>query len=221
MTAIADIASAFAAHAVKRRLAAGGILEIPSLGIALKARAGLDRIMAATIAALDELSDGINAGLLSPVEWHNSMADVLLTAHTAAYLEGRGVDSLSPGARRLVAEIVSEQVQYLNGFLDKVEAEGWQDARDRARAHLYAGALKATHARAEAFGLNLPAYPGDGSTECLTNCRCRWDIRWLDREELNADCYWRMGQAEHCDTCRSRAETWAPLKVRGGEVRDG
>lgn len=187
---------------------------------ATKDRRGFDRVLARILDGIDTLSDGINSGALSVDEWQQEMARLLLVGHTAAYQEGRGADELTPGARRIIAQVVAEQVDYLNAFADVVEANGWNDARDRARAALYAGSLKQAFSRGDSFGLPLPFYPGDGSSECLGNCKCRWRIVWLDREELDADCYWVLGGAErHCTTCPSRAAD-NPYRVRGGELVD-
>lgn len=181
-----------------------------------KDEAGLRRVMGRVLDGIDQLSDGINAGALTPVQWHNDLARLLLIGHTAAYQEGRGVDDLSPGARRLIGQIVGEQVEYLNGFLDQVEADGWNDRRDRQRAALYAGSLKHAYSRGQTFGLAMPFYPTVGS-ECMVNCRCSWQIDWEDLEELNATAYWRMGQAEHCPTCTSRAMD-NPYVFRAGDL---
>lgn len=194
------------------------VISLTPRRVALKAEPPARRIVAAMLAELDGLADGINAGLLSPVAWHNAVANALLRGHVAAYLEGRGADDLSDGARKLLGRLVGGQVEYLNKFLDQVEAEGWSDGRDRARLAMYARNLVASYERGKTFGLDLPAYPGDGSTQCLTNCKCSWRIVWLDAENLDADAYWDMGTAEHCDDCARRARRWAPLRFRGGEV---
>ena len=66
--------------------------------------------------------------------------------------------------------------------------------------------------------LPLPAMPGDGTSQCLTRCRCSWDITKLEGDG-NYDCTWVMSDAEHCQTCRQRATDWAPLRVREGIVQ--
>jgi len=186
------------------------------LSATLKARMTLLRLQTRVIESLDDLSNGMNAGLLSPTEWHNEVVQVLLVGHTAAYLEGRGVRDLTPDARRLIAAVVAEQVEYLGRFTDQIDAEGWQDSRMRSRLRLYAGPLKTTYERGRTFGLDLPFMPGEGS-ECMVNCRCSWRIAWLDQEELNADCFWTLHQAEHCPTCLARAAD-NPYRVRGGRL---
>lgn len=183
----------------------------------LKDADGFARVLGRVLRGIDDLSDGVNAGVLSPVQWHNEMARLLLIGHTAAYQEGRGVDTVSTGARRIISQIVGEQVEYLNGFLDKVEADGWNDARDRQRAALYAGSLKHAFSRGATFGLEMPFYPTVGS-ECMVNCKCSWQIDWEDQEELNATAYWRMGRAEHCPTCTTRAMD-SPYIFRGGVLQ--
>ena len=59
----------------------------------------------------------------------------------------------------------------------------------------------------------LPAYPGDGSTVCLTNCQCEWDIQPTDG---GFNCYWRLGPSEHCPDCLQRAAEWNPLFIPYG-----
>ena len=67
----------------------------------------------------------------------------------------------------------------------------------------------------------LPAWPGDGTTICLTNCKCRWSINILSIERGDYNATWRLGAAEHCRTCRQRARAWKKLRVRGGELVEG
>lgn len=189
-----------------------------SLRAALKAYATLSRVLDRVRDGLDTLSDGVNSGALDPVAWHNEVVQLLRVGYTAAYLDGRGDTALSPGAQRLLARMVAEQVDYLNGFLDQVEADGWSDARDRARLRMYGASVRQAYERGATFGLPLGQVPGDGKTKCLTQCKCRLRIKWIDEEELDADVYWELGKAEHCPDCVSLSQEWAPLRIRGGEV---
>lgn len=181
-----------------------------------KDRNGFARVLARVLDQIDTLSDGINSGALNIDQWQQRMATLLLQGHVAAYQEGRERDDLGPGARRTIGRIVGEQVTYLNRFADQLDTRDWEDRRDRARAALYAGSLKQAFSRGETFGLELPFYPGDGSSECLGNCGCRWRVVWLDEEELDADAHWELGGAErHCTTCPTRAAQ-NPYRLRGG-----
>lgn len=190
----------------------------PALRAALKTYATLTRLLRRVAEGADELSDGINAGQVQPVAWHNDMVDVLRVGYTAAYLDGRGATELTPGAEKLLARLVGGQVDYLNGFLDEVERDGWNDATMRPRARMYAASVRQAYERGATFGLPLDQVPGDGKTRCLTNCRCRLRIRWLDEEDLDADVAWELADAEHCEDCVRLSRAWAPLRIRGGEI---
>lgn len=187
--------------------------------VARKDAAGFDRLSARVAEAIGELAKGVNAGILTADAWQAEMANLLLAGHLAAYAAGRDVAprALTPDEERRVAEIVAGQIPYLDAFATQVDADGWQAAMD-ARAQMYGRAMRQSYERGRARGLPLPAVPGDGSTECLSNCRCAWRIRWIDRAAGDVDCHWELGKAEHCDDCRDRARRWSPLRIRGWEV---
>lgn len=177
--------------------------------------ATLRRLLASVLDGVDTAVQGIRDGALTPDRFQAEMARRLFEGHVAAYLAGRGVTELTPQAEKMVKQAVIEQLKYLDAFADTIAAEGWRDALG-ARAQLYASSLKATWYKAKAFGLDMPFYPGDGSTPCKGNCRCTIEITWLDEEELDADVYWRMHASEHCDGCVQRSAD-SPYRFRGGE----
>lgn len=175
----------------------------------------LRNLLSIVLADIGQQAAALAAGRLSVDAWQAQMAQSLYVGHMAAMMEGRGQDQLSPQAQSLVNRLVGEQLDYLNGFADEVDATGWQD-KYGARAALYAGALKGTYSRGATYGYDLPAYPTEGSP-CMVNCQCMWEMDEQDAEELNADFYWRLGASEHCSVCKERAQKWAPLRFRGGE----
>jgi hypothetical protein len=134
-----------------------------------------------------------------------AMEAALVKGHTAAVLAaaaeraGVRVDSglfkgLSKAERADIKQAVQEQLKYLKGFL---AAKGdMSEAAIRARAQLYAGSIRATYGRARYPGLRQ--YPGDGGTQCLTNCKCSLD-------ERDDGIYWVLNPAEHCNGCLTMA----------------
>ena len=82
-----------------------------------------------------------------------------------------------------------------------------------------AGAAKATYWRGATLGYNLPAYPADGSSECLGNCGCVWSLTVFDEEQGNLNAWWIRGKDDSCPTCIDRAGRWAPLRIRGNEYK--
>jgi len=64
-------------------------------------------------------------------------------------------------------------------------------------------------AKMRSYGIpDLPAWPGDGSTECLTNCRCSWRFVVVYG---GIECYWEIDwDAENCQDCIDRHYMWNP-----------
>lgn len=170
-------------------------------------------------AQLDDLAVRLARGDLSLADWHRAMADALLNLHRDAYALGAG-GQLDARQQARLTERVRQQLDYLAAWRDDLaQADGFSEAAMRGRARLYLNAANATLQDARASTVRglppLPAYPGDGTTRCLTNCRCSWRIVRLP--EPNAyDCYWRLGVAEHCPTCLARAAAWQPIRARDG-----
>lgn len=113
--------------------------------------------------------------------------------------------NLSRAERQAIQERVAGQLPYLRQFAEAVRSGTLSEAQIAARAALYAGATRATYSEARWYGVNLPAHPADGSSECLVNCRCSWALR-------DDGYHWEMGSAEHCPTCESRASQWRPWR---------
>lgn len=167
-------------------------------------------------AAADEmaaLADKLNAGRMSLPSWRKAMDKELADYHTAAFMLGTaqrlGVKPDSPliSRKRLsnaeradISAAIHAQRGYLSKFEQAVKDGHLSPAQIRARAASYGDSVRTTESQAATFGADLPFYPGDGSTVCLTHCRCSWQQRadqW----------YWTLGLvAEHCDDCRRRAD---------------
>ena len=129
-----------------------------------------------------------------------AMRRTIATAHTAAYYaalkERTGVlpKGLSKVERQELKARVAEQLKYYDKF---AEAAGdMSEAGVGARAQMYVGAIRATYGQARYPGLSQ--YPGDGSTQCLTNCKC-------DLDERDDGIHWVLNAGESCDDCQAMA----------------
>lgn len=130
------------------------------------------------------------AGLLDFVSWARAFARTIASGITAGFLLGHGgARTVTPKAVSAIDAMIAEQHGYAAGFArdlaDGLTGGTLTEAAASARAELYAGA--SVHAyeqgRADAVGVDLPYYPGDGGTSndgeqcvCLGNCRCAWQI---------------------------------------------
>lgn len=166
-----------------------------------------------TTLALDALKGATGALLRggSSAAWLRAMQAALVKAHTAAYLAGLGersaggrvrvwlskligAQALPKAERETLKGLISAQLDYLRGFAGALD--GLSEAQIAARAALYAGAVRGTYYRTKYPGLG--AVPGDGSTPCKSQCKCRL-------EERDGGIWWVMGEAEHCSGCAANA----------------
>jgi len=193
------------------------------------------RMMLDRIELFEERAQELNAALakgdIGLSEWETKMGGAVKRLHVGSYMigkSGRWDELTEDGVRALESE-VDRQLKYLRRWRNELAEGGRLDdlseGQLNTRSRLYGAASSGTFEQGyqSERGLPpgiLPAQPGDGTTKCLTNCRCRWSIRTFSKEKQNFDCNWMLGAAEHCETCRERAREWLGLRIRGGELID-
>ncbi len=151
-------------------------------------------------------------------EWQAEMTRLLTRYAAAAALLGLGTLVLSEQAEQAVLDYVRGQVPFLQRFADQMAAGEWQSGRE-GRTAMYADSIQVVYWMARTRFLELPAYPGDGSSECLTNDRCMWVLDWLDEDAKDVDAYWLTEKDNAvCATCLQRGKNWFPLRIRKGLV---
>ncbi len=129
-----------------------------------------------------------------------AMRKAIATAHAAATYaaikERTGVmpKGLSRAERNDLKARVAGQLKYYDKFAE--QAGDMSEAGVGARAQMYAGAVRGTYYGARYPGLSQ--YPGDGNTQCLTNCLC-------DLDEREDGVHWVLDGGEHCDDCEAMA----------------
>lgn len=173
-----------------------------------------DDFIATQETTLVNLARSLADGGLTLRRWESEVQERLTRMHTAAYLAARGGrNAMTDADRRAIRKIVNDQRRYLRKFAEKIADGNMTAAQIERRVVLYARSARQSfeRGRAAAFRVRLPAYPADGSAPCLVNDKCHWEL--VDKpDEVWA--YWRLGVAEHCDTCVDRARRWAPYKAK-------
>jgi hypothetical protein len=131
-----------------------------------------------------------------------------------AWQDGRGAGEPPADIARAYH---AEQTHFLEGWVADIAKAG-RLVGGAGRAAMYGESLGQVYqrayflARGSRVGLpDLPAYPRDGSTVCLTHCRCQWKI--VKRAGDLYEATWRLGQAEHCSDCLKRSQEWNPLRM--------
>lgn len=176
------------------------------------------------------LARRFKAGKLTPSQFEALMRELVSDVHVAAYAAGRSGrwNDIGPDEWRRVERTLDIQFRFLRGFRDwlrDTDPDDVSEAQVYQRSRLYGAASRQSFVRAEladlGLTLELPAYPGDGTTECRANCKCAWSVRTLSKARGDFDVSWRLGAAEHCRQCRKRARVWKGLRVRGHVLVDG
>lgn len=171
------------------------------------------------------LAEQLAIGRITIDQWQRAMQDELRRYHLVAAIIAAGGVALATAATLAIASRRSnEQIGFLNRFANELRSGVFPVdalARLRQRARSYSGAGEATFGESQdqAVGMpRLPAYPKDHQTDCVHNCRCRWEKKQLEGNG-NWDCYWILGDANHCEQCPRRAVVWNPLKIRNGVIQ--
>jgi len=170
---------------------------------------------------VDALSEKMYTGGISIGAWEEAMKKLIRELHSSVAAIGKGGwDAMTPADWGRLGPVMKSQYQYLHRFAEKIASERDTISIDyiKARAHLYGNAANNTLAMVQAGQVlteKLPWLPGDGSTECLINCKCRWELEIIGKEgDFNiVQAIWHLGEAEHCDDCVERDEYVVTLNV--------
>jgi len=145
--------------------------------------------------------------------WEAELWDRVKIAFNAEFMAGRGGrNALTQSDKSAMARMLKSQRQFLRDFSEEIRSGTMSEAMIRSRADLYINASRQAFekGKARSFDLRLPAYPADGSSECMANDRCSWEIA---EKPDRYNCTWRLSVAEHCSTCLDRAGQWNPYVV--------
>lgn len=142
-------------------------------------------------------------------EWKDKARQEIKEEFIRQYILGRGgIDQMTSTDWGRIGHALRTQYQY---FKD-IETRNYSDKMLANVLTLYTDAATSMYERARAatYAIALPAYPGDGSTECHSRCNCTWEY---EKEDGLLVAYWTLGPVEtiHCETCLEREKMWAPF----------
>jgi hypothetical protein len=175
-----------------------------------------DTYVAAQEQSAANLAQRVVQGDMPLESWHGMMRADVKDSFISQYVLGHGGrGSMTQADWGRVGAVLKAQYRYLDGFAQAIADGQLSEAQIANRAAMYHGSSVAAYERGSALGRgmpDLPAYPGDGSTRCHSNCRCHWDVREV---EGGWDAHWILDPgAENCPDCQRRSVEWAPYEVR-------
>ena len=166
------------------------------------------------VAAATELLTG---GNLNVGDWQAIIRQELKDSYIQQYILGRGgVGEMTSADWGSIGGMLGEQYRHLDDFAAEIANGELTPGQIAARTDMYfessTEAYERAHARATGVPADkLPAMPGDGSTQCHTNCRCGWEF---EETEDGWNCYWKVDpDAESCPDCLERAGEWNPYFI--------
>lgn len=171
-----------------------------------------DRWITGQIGDADALAGRLARKELTLAAWETEMRALVKRAYVGEYALGRGgkgVMTRSDYGR--LGGLLKQQYRHLRGFAEAAGQGELSEAQIRQRSRLYLNSARQAHERAKgaAWGVRLPRFPGDGSSECGVNDRCTWRLSET-RKEVRAR--WVLRPGENCDDCVDRARKWNPLR---------
>lgn len=156
-------------------------------------------------------------------DWEYLMRQEIKALYIEQYLLARGgIINMTPADWGSIGGMLKKQYGYLGRFAREIASGKLSEAQIAARSQLYFNSARQSFERGRARADNwdvLPAYPGDGTTVCLTNCRCHWE-RSGEHEYT-----WVLDfDAEHCSSplvdsmkrplgCIERSMAWNPYEA--------
>ena len=162
--------------------------------------------------ASDDLSERLYIGDITIGEWEESMRQNIRQLYSSSAAIGKGGwDNMDLSDWGRLGNPVKAQYQWLHNFAEFIEENkddiSLQAIQARARLYGDAGGHAAILMQAGRIIANeLPYIPRDGTTECLNRCHCIWNLLIIDNvDDFNViQATWRLGVADHCETCISR-----------------
>lgn len=162
----------------------------------------------------DILAEKVFTGNLTIGAWEEAMRAELRQLHSsAAAIAKGGWDNMTSADWGRLGTPLREQYKYLHGFASTIaeQSDTISLRAIQARARMYGRASNNTAALIQAGAVIeslLPWMPGDGSTRCLVNCKCRWVLKVVKIDKKSGDktvrAVWRLSPAEHCEDCVDR-----------------
>ena len=190
----------------------------------------VERQLAALNAQFDtnvtRLAQGLANNTVSLGQFDGAMRSAIRQHHLAvAVVAQGGTQNATPQTLALAQGQVNVQMGYFDAWMRELQQQAAAGELPSVnyianRARMYGKAAKATAERASVQGGGLPDLPFHPAekTPCKFNCKCRWNIRVIDAVNGSYDCYYRLGDAEHCSVCVARARAANPLRVRRGQI---
>lgn len=150
-------------------------------------------------------------------EWIEPFRNIVKHEYIRQYMVARGgYEQMTAADWGRIGGTLRKQYAYLDDLFMRGEEYSTERLFSIMDLFTDSGHQMYEKAMAASYAVDLPAYPGDGDTQCLGHCRCYWDF--VELEDGGLEAYWKLEGEEpdgsNCDDCLARSEEWNPLVLR-------
>ena len=172
------------------------------------------------------IADALGEGDVDPNDAQVQIREEIEAAYIRQFMLGKGgKDNMDIADWLIVGGLLATQFQYLRRFMNQL-TPGVAHPREISpgeigrRLNMYVNSSRQAYSHGSTRNkchTALPAHPGDGTTDCLSNCCCDWsEIKHVfdnNGNFLGCNAYWTLGPCKHCQHCPNRAAQWSPLWI--------
>lgn len=173
-----------------------------------------ENIVTAVASDATAVTNRFTSGEIGRQEWQSEFSRIVKDAHESQFALGRGgTKQMTVDDWGIVDARVAGQGTYITRLGDEIEAGNITPEMASYRSSLYANASRSAFEQGRSrswTGARMPAYPGDGQSECMSNCKCHWSYKSVDGR---LEARWKLGSSEHCPGCVTNAMVYNPYIV--------
>jgi hypothetical protein len=171
------------------------------------------------------LAQQLRQGQIGVEAWQLAMREEIKQLHRGALILAHGgeASAISFSEWGRLGGNLRGQYQYLYNYAKQFQQSVMSQAAGIGKAYsekylawrsqLYGGAARGAFYNGLAMGM-LPQVPGDGQTQCRTNCKC--ELRFEEGEiEGLLLVFWMVNyEAENCEDCLVLEQEWNPYELQ-------
>jgi hypothetical protein len=181
----------------------------------------VDQSLASSGSRANRLAELVANNEIAPIDYRNQFRQELKEEYIRQSIFGRGGrDRMTPSDWGAIGRRLQPQYEMLDNITARIAEGEFSEGQIKVIQQDFIDSARQVYERSKAVSQDvpvsqLPAMPGDGSTECVSGCKCSWHFEFTETEIL---AYWGLEPgAKHCSTCLGRAQLWNPYRIVIGE----
>ena len=177
----------------------------------------VDQSLANSGSRSDRLAELVDNNEISPLDWRDRFRQELKEEYIRQSIFGKGGrDRMTQSDWGREGRKLRDQYAMIDKTAARIAEGDYSEGQIRVIQQNYINSARQSYEQSKAISQDvpyslLPAMPGDGSTICVSGCKCSWRFDFTETEVL---AFWGLESgAKHCTTCLERARNWNPYRI--------